>query len=262
MIKKILRIILAILSLIFLCWFIAPFFWNIRHIGCFAGIILSAAVFFRTAFASLYHRIKNRMKKRKLSTVLLRIVQIGSVLVMLYAVAISALMVFAMIPKEVDDDATAIVLGAQVKPWGPSTLLRQRIDAAEQYLKEHPFAAAVVTGGKGDDEPESEADCMYETMVKDGIDPKRIYREDKAKNTDENLWYSTIIIRDNHLKTPIAIVTDSYHQFRARLAAKKHLGSVMITPVNAQNTYVAGVAAYPSYFVREWFAIPAYILNL
>ena len=50
------------------------------------------------------------------------------------------------------ENSTAIVLGAQVKPWGPSVILRGRIDAAKSYLDDSPNANAVLSGGQGSDE--------------------------------------------------------------------------------------------------------------
>jgi len=258
MIKAIIRIILAVISGIFLIWFIVPVAWGIWHIGNIVGIILCAGILFRTAFSFLYRTIKLLMCTNPVTKIILRVVQIGSTMVLAYCVIISSLMVFAMLPRAnaSEPESTAVVLGAQVKPWGPSAFLQQRIDAAEQYLKDNPSAYAVVTGGQGSDEHISEAECMYETMMMDGVDPKRIYREDKATNTDENIQYSLEIIKKNGLNENIAIVTDSYHQFRAKMIAHKNDASLSITPVNAINTKPACIAAYPSYFVREWIAIP------
>ena len=261
MIKKILRFFTAVVSLFFLCWFIAPFFWNIRHIGCYVGIILCAAIFFRSAFSPFYHRIKDKMASKTPTKVLLRFIQIISTAIIVYCVVVSSFMVYAMIPKTGSDNATAIVLGAQVKPWGPSAYLQQRINAAEKYLDEHPNASAVVSSGQGDDEPTSEAQCIYDTMVNDNGDAKRIYREDKANDTDENLRFSLEIIRENDLEPDIAIVTDSYHQLRAKLIADKIDSSLQITPGNSEFTYPACIASYPSYFVREWLALPVELLK-
>lgn len=36
------------------------------------------------------------------------------------------------------DPQVMIVLGCQVKPWGPSILLQDRLDTALAYLQDHP----------------------------------------------------------------------------------------------------------------------------
>ncbi len=261
MIKRILRILLAVIAAVFLIWFIIPVIWGIWHIGCLIGILLCSAILFRTCFSKAYCKIKNRMCKNAATKILLRILQICAIVVIVYCTVVSAFMVYAMIPQNCSDNATAIVLGAHVKKSGPSSVLWQRIDAGEAYLNDHPGAVAIVTGGQGDNEPISEAQSMYENMVKDGIDPERIYREDQATNTDENIRYSLKIIEDHDLDRDLAIVSDSYHQLRARIIAHKNDSSLEITPINTTNTRPAAIAAYPSYFVREWLAVPNEIIK-
>ena len=259
MLMKILRAIIAIAAIVFLIWFIAPVAFGIFNIGNMLGIFLCAAVFFRSALSPLYKKIKKAMLKRSVTKVLLRVVQTISIAFIAYSVIVSGCMVYAMIPRDMNG-ATAVVLGAQVKPWGPSVLLRQRINAAEGYLNSDPKADAVVTGGQGPDEIMSEAECMKQTMTADGIAAERIFMEDKATNTDENIRFSLKVIEDNGLNINIAIVTDSYHQFRARLIAHKADSSVNVGPVNTTNNYI-GLAAYPTYFVREWIAIPVELIK-
>ena len=199
------------------------------------------------------------MCEKRATRVLFRIVQVGSSILLIYCVVISAFMIYAMIPRE-NENATAVVLGAQVKPWGPSALLQQRIDAAVGYLVDHPSADAVVTGGKGDDEPVSEAECMRENMMIAGISGNKIYVEDQATNTDENIRYSLKVIDDNGMCRDIAVVTDSYHQLRARIIAHKVNGEIAVSPVNSKSNFT-GIIAYPTYFVREWAAIPVEIIK-
>ena len=261
MIRRVVRIILAVIAAVFLVWFIIPSVWGIWHIGCIVGILLCAAILFRTAFAKVYHRIKRQLCEKKATKILLRIVQIGASAVIIYCVVVSAFMVYAMIPWSSNENATAIVLGAHVKKSGPSSVLWQRIDAAADYLTENPDAKAVVTGGQGDNEPITEAQSMYENIVKEGVAPDRIYREDQARNTDQNIRFSLKIIEDHELNRDIAIVSDSYHQLRARIIAHKNDSSLKITPINTVNKRPAAIAAYPSYFVREWLAIPVEIIK-
>ena len=261
MIKRFIRVLIAIVAFVFLVWFILPAYWGIWHIGCIIGIALCAAILFRTVFAKLYQRIKERLCKTKVTKVLLMIVQITAAAVIVYCVAVSAFMVYAMIPTSEASNSTAIVLGAHVKKSGPSSVLWQRIEAAEDYLNEHPDAAGVLSGGKGDNEPISEAQSMYDNLVKDGIDPNRLYREDQATNTDENIRFSLKIIDENHLNRDIAIVSDSYHQLRSRIITHKIDSELKITPVSTKNTRPAAIAAYPSYFVREWLAIPVELIK-
>ena len=62
-----------------------------------------------------------------------------------------------------------VILGCQVKPWGPSILLQDRLDKALDYLEEHPDVQVVVSGGQGPDEPTTEAQAMYDSLVEYGV---------------------------------------------------------------------------------------------
>ena len=59
--------------------------------------------------------------------------------------------------KMVGEPQVMVIFGCQVKPDGPSVLLRDRLDTALDYLEDHPDMKIVVSGGKGDDEHISEA---------------------------------------------------------------------------------------------------------
>lgn len=116
-----------------------------------------------------------------------------------------------------------LVLGAKVRPDGPSVSLMDRIRAAAQYMKAHPEVIAVVSGGQGPDEPMTEAKCMYEQLVKLGIDPNRIWLEEKATSTWENLRFALDLIEEKTGQRPekIGLLSSEYHLFRAGLFAKR-----------------------------------------
>ena len=67
-----------------------------------------------------------------------------------------------------------IVLGARVDETGPSGSLRERIAAAEKYLTDNPGTICIASGGQGEDEPMSEAQCIRDYLIAAGIDPERI----------------------------------------------------------------------------------------
>ena len=81
---------------------------------------------------------------------------IGFIAFAVYGAIVTSAMVWATCQAP-PENSTAIVLGAQVKPWGPSVILRGRIDAAKSYLDDSPNANAVLSGGQGSDEIMSEA---------------------------------------------------------------------------------------------------------
>ncbi len=154
-----------------------------------------------------------------------------------------------------DDNVNAdyiIVLGAAVHGDTPSLSLLERMEAACDYLLEHPSTVAIVSGGQGGGENMSEAQAMYNWLSANGIDAERIIMEDKATSTYENLKFSFEIINSlgNADTATIAVVTSEYHIYRAKL-----LASTLGTEVYA----VAAHTTYPTvrlnYFIREAFGV-------
>ena len=120
-----------------------------------------------------------------------------------------------------------IVLGAQVKPWGPSVLLKDRLDTALAYLADHPDMTVVVSGGKGDDEHLSEAQCMYDYLTAHGADGDRILREDQSRNTWQNFRNSLRLLRergDAPEAGEVLVVSSGFHLARARMLFRRVWG--------------------------------------
>ena len=115
-----------------------------------------------------------------------------------------------------------VVLGAKVRVTGPSASLWDRIYGARDYLEAHPEVTAIVSGGQGEDEPMTEAQAMYDALVELGIDPDRIWMEDRATSTWENLTFSLNLIEEKtgHRPEKIGVVSSEYHLFRASLFTK------------------------------------------
>ena len=115
-----------------------------------------------------------------------------------------------------------VVLGAKVRVTGPSASLWDRIYGAYDYLAAHPDVTAIVSGGQGGDEPVTEASAMYEELVKLGIEPERIWIEDRATSTWENLHFSLDLIEEKTGKRPekIGVLSSEYHLYRASLFTK------------------------------------------
>ena len=115
-----------------------------------------------------------------------------------------------------------VVLGAKVNKDGPSVSLWDRICGAYTYLEEHPNVIAIVSGGQGTDEPITEAECMYRELVNLGIDPKRIWREEEATSTWENMQFTLDLIEEKTGSRPekLGVLSSEYHLFRASLFTK------------------------------------------
>lgn len=144
-----------------------------------------------------------------------------------------------------------IVLGAKVNADGPSSALLDRLGAALSYMEENEGTIAVVSGGQGEDEPESEGKCMRDWLVAQGIDEERIIIEDRATNTRENLRFSCELIGEGWREKRIAVVSSEYHLCRADYIGKKLLGYDFETIPAA--TSLVNYRIY--YFVREALGI-------
>ena len=116
-----------------------------------------------------------------------------------------------------------VVLGAKVRVTGPSASLWDRIYGAYDYLVDHPDAIAIVSGGQGSDEPMSEGQAMFDELVKLGIEPERIWVEDQATSTWENLTFSLDLVEERTGLRPekLGVVSSEYHLFRAGLLAEE-----------------------------------------
>lgn len=235
------------LALIFALLALIPTYFYVRLIP--AGV---AAIFAGYGLLFLLERKKPRLGKA------LRSVFSLCLTVFFLVVGITGLCVFcqgAAQPEQTCD--YIVVLGAKVKDSGPSASLQERIDRAYEYLLENPQAIAIVTGGKGDDEPVTEAACMFNELVKLGIDPSRVWIEDKATSTWENLKFSLDLIEEKTATRPktVGVVSSEYHLFRVGIQARDRGLSIMGIPAKT-----ADPVRWLHYFVREVAGVWHYLI--
>ena len=139
-----------------------------------------------------------------------------------------------------------IVLGSQVRPDGPSKVLKYRLDTAVEYLKENPGTVCIVSGGKGTNELDSEAAVMKQYLVSAGIDTARIIMEDRSTTTNENIKFSREFLPDG---ASVGLITNDFHLYRAVYLCKKQ-GLEDVSPIRADSD----VFYRPNNYLREIFA--------
>lgn len=150
-----------------------------------------------------------------------------------------------------------VVLGAGVNGTTPSVSLSDRIVAAEKYMKENPNVVAVLSGGQGEDEEISEAECMHRELVARGISSERLWIEDKATSTWENLKFSLDLIEEKAGIRPatIGLLSSEYHLFRAGIFASRC--GVEVVGIPAKTSWVS---IRVNYFLREVAGVWHYLL--
>ena len=229
--------IFAIVGLLLLYVFAAPTSVRIFNEGNVAGLLLGAGLF-------LYGILRNRVPKKT------RRILLGFFLAGVLLLAVEGFfMVRQALSRPQKEDAVVVILGCGLRGDQPSLMLRQRIDAAAAYLREHPDAKAVCTGGQGGGETISEGACIRRELIAAGIEESRLYVEDKSTSTSENLAYAMEIIRAEGLSEDLIIVSHEFHLYRACHMAQR-LG------LRAESVPAKTPAwLFPTFFLRECLAI-------
>lgn len=243
------RNIFVIVGAMMLAWFVAPaIYFRIINIGNATGIALSLMLFLYGALKKYIDIFVKSMWNHSFGKCVVIFILIVAVGIFTTALIETVLMVNATCRKP-QGECTLVVLGCRVYGERPSRTLNERIEAAYEYLIAHKDAIAILSGGKGDDELISEAECMYRQLVAKGIDAKRLIREDRSTSTRENLEFSNKIIIENGLNRNIALVTSGFHQYRALKVADK---------INEHNYAVSArtsLIMLPAYYIRELYGI-------
>lgn len=219
--------------------------------GLAVALILVLAAIFLTPLCNFIKKLWKSKKGRRAVTAAAAVILIG------ITVFTSTLVsVINCSEYSASDETTVIVLGCRI--WGskPSSALKARVKAASDYMSDHPEAVAVLSGGQGPDEDLSEAQCMYNLMLENGIDSDRLYLEDKSTSTDENIAFSKKIIEENNLSQNVAVATTDYHQKRAIMICEKNGLEASSLPSDS------GKDTKATFFTREVFGVWAQWLKM
>ena len=194
-------------------------------------------------------------KREKIARILRRTLTVCLCVGILAAAITGCFVIRSAYGDPTQDCDYVIVLGAGVNGSVPSLSLRERIDAAYDYLVAHPDAVCVVSGGQGNNEDISEAACMFRELTAMGIEAKRVWMEDKATSTRENLRFSLALIEQRTGNRPdtIGLISSEYHLFRAGLMAQDE----GVTAVGIPAT-TSWISLRINYFLREIAGVWAY----
>lgn len=251
-IYKMFRVFMISIATIFFLWFLLPVFvYGILNAFNAMGMLACLYVIAFFSARDAFKKIKERLYRKKVTKLLWQTGRFCIYSFAIYCFLISVVMaVFASIPPA--ENSSEIILGAQVKGTAPSLSLYDRIIAGEKYLKENPDSICVATGGLGNTALITEARCIADVLTEHGIAQDRIYLENNSRNTQENIKFAYSIIKENGENENIAIVSDGFHQARARLIARKLGIKSQIGAVSAKTNWIY----LPTFWIREWFALP------
>ena len=208
----------------------------------------------------VFYRVAGWLRKRypKLIKTVVRIVTAILCIGLLIFSITEAIIIHASFGAPEASADYLLVLGAKVSRNGrPSLALKNRIDAAFDYLIAHPDAVAILSGGQGPDEPMTEAQCMFGQLTAMGIDPARLWLEDRSTSTWENLKFTLALIEEKTGAKPghIALLSNEFHLYRAGLFAKRF--GLETVGVPAKTTLPV---LKINYFIREAIAVWHYYL--
>lgn len=212
---------------------------------CTAGGLLLLAAWLLT----LKHLSKSKSEKKRKIVKIVKIISFTA----MSAVLLSFLIIEGLIlahkgGTEAPDADILIVLGAGLHGDQPSLTLSSRLKVALDYLNEHPTAVAVLTGGQGTGETVTEASAMAKWLTDRGVSPRRLYLEEQATDTRENLRFSKALMETQGLSGKVAVLSNSFHLYRAKLlAGQAGLGAVQ--------TLSAPVPAVP----LRWLSVSVYL---
>ena len=154
--------------------------------------------------------------------------------------------------KNMDKADYTIVLGAGIRGETLTVTLKQRVDTAIEYANSNDeFGYIVVTGGQGPGESITEAEAMKRYLESNGIDAKKVIKEEHATDTYENLQYSKEIIEKHSGKSienlNIKVITSGFHLLRSKMLCEKlDFGNVTYCASPIWSIFI------PTYYIREF----------
>ncbi|MBQ2862788.1 MAG: YdcF family protein [Clostridia bacterium] len=176
------------------------------HTGHFVTLGLGAAF---CIFAFIYNRIALWLK--------ILFFSLTGLLIVICAV----LIIYGSTDNCTYNEDAVIVLGASVHGERPSASLRSRLDAAVNYHRKNKNAVILVSGGKGPQEKQTEAEVMAQYLIDCGVDENKIMLESSATSSQENFAFSKALLDARFEgEYSISYITNEYHIYRAGVNAR------------------------------------------
>ena len=244
-----LRVILLALAVVCFYWFALPLSLSVSlNLGNMMGMAVSVLLFLYGLLMPWVHGILTKWRTHKVLKWVYRGILAAITGIVLLVIVESTCMIVAANRKP-ESGATVVVLGCRVYGERASLSMVECLDAAYEYLIKHPESMCVLSGGQGDGENITEAECMYRYLVNKGIEESRLFKEEASTTTRENLLFSKQLIAEQNLHPVIAIATSEYHMYRAGMIAN----ALDITWAAVPGK--TAIWLFPTYYVRELYGI-------
>src|SRR5690606_960300 len=108
------------------------------------------------------------------------------------------------------------------------TTLKERIEIAYEFQKNRPVDRIIVSGGCGaHNSAICEASIMAETLIKRGVDKRKIFKEENAKTTVQNYVFSRILCDEKgeqiiQPKDTVFVVSNHWHAMSVAARCEKY----------------------------------------
>lgn len=244
-----LKFIDIILGIVMVSYYLIINLISSRKIA-FSGIVATIGVIF-----IIYHFVKNIFAK---NYYFIRGMKITKTLICIGLIVFVVLETMIVLYPKNDHSNTdyIVVLGAGLNNGDQLSLtLKDRLDSALKCVKDHGNNGyIIVSGGQGSDEDIPEAEAMKRYLVEQGLPEEKIIKEDKSRNTSENLKFSKDKIQLHSGKNiediKVKVVTTDFHVLRSDLLAKKN-------GYKDVNFYASDTVPYliPVFYSREAVAV-------
>lgn len=139
-----------------------------------------------------------------------------------------------------------VVLGCRVgRDGSPSLAMRRRVGYAVSLFREGRAPRLVMTGGRGEDEPVSEASAAAKVAIGLGVPPEAILIEEESQSTEQNAEFARRALG----RGEVLVVSDAYHVTRGARVFQRYFDEVDATgirgaPLGGALREVAALAIY------------------
>lgn len=238
--------IMIVLGLISILYFIMCFF-------AFNIIVNFSAFFLLVGFILIITGILgiSRLRQKYKDKIIMRIFKVFISFIFIVFVIVEGCIIYSANKDIKDKPDYIMILGGGIRGKSMLLIQLQRTEKALEFIKKNPDVKIIVSGGQGPGEDISEAESMKDYLIKHGVNSENIIKEDKSKNTMENMKYTAKILKtiDNRSNLKIGIVTSNFHIFRAKFLAKRVGLDAEGIPAPSNELLL------PNFAVRECFAI-------